>query len=1131
MTRRASRRVYLRPAFAIALGLVCAVTPLAQAQTGAARVALPSPWLAGYAQAIAGQELEYHSPLPDAQRSLLVRSDDSAPRIEWETAVVPADFQEDVATFVLLAGIDASDDTREFVLSIDGRPALRFETPLVAESGTLTWIGEDEVRAEFRVVLVDRYSDAMGYLLLHVPHGLLRPGEPLLLSVAGESAESRTWFMVFKSGITPGIRVRGNPAIVRTPNGLKQTVRVDALYLGERSLLRMEAPGVVSEALLDFGLTRLELEVPAVESPVAVPLAFELDGERYETDLYIEPVPALDLYLIHHTHLDIGYTHVQDEVERLQWAHLEEALELGKASESLPEEAGFVWHPEGVWAIESYLATRPAAKREALLEGIRHGWIHVDGFYANILTGLATGEALFRTLQPARTITEEAGVPLRSAMFSDIPGMSWGVVPTLAQAGVRYLSLGPNRWHRIGSFLDTWADRPFWWESPSGQERVLTWVHGGGYSIFHTGLGYEHLEKRLDEELILAYADTLAARGWLHGIAGVRYNIGSDNGPPDSTLSATVAAWNERHVTPRLVVASVTELFEELEIRVGDDLPVVRGDLTGYWEDGAASSARETAMARRAAESLVQTEALAAMTGVRLPTDAVDAAWREVLLFLEHTWGSWNSVSEPEAEFTISQWERKKEFAESAVIQSDQLRRRSLGVASDGEEAGAPRTAIDVLNSTQWERSEVVVLPAEESADIGGFRDSDGAGVASQRLADGSLAFQPAEIPPWSTLRYQGSGVSDSPANSRSPAGAPGAETATTLDNGLVRVVLDPRSGGIASLQRLADGRELVPPGEIMDEYLYVPGRDPSAAESGGSARVWITDSGPLVWTAVATRQAPGTESGLETRVRLFAGSDRVEITHRFDKTLTYDPEAVLLRLPVAIDVGETVVSGPFGAWRAESDQAPGANHNYATVERWADLHDEAGGLQFVSVDIPGIQLGSIGTDATIAGWRESTDPAPVLYSYVMNNYWETNYRAGQGGPHELRYTLRPHGGFDEAEAERFALQVAQPLIVRAIAPAAPLPGPPLQVSAARAIVTLLRAHGAGPGLLLRLYNPSDEADEVQIAGPDGSPAASVVRTDPWGGPLEAAVDVGPVGAGAAIVLAPREVASFRIEP
>jgi hypothetical protein len=1143
MTGGNPKRARILPAVAVAAALVCTVTPNAGAQTGAARIALPSPWLPGYGEAIAGEELEYHSPLPDAQRSLVVRSEDSARGIEWNTARVPAGFAEDVATFVMLAGIDAAEHRREFVLSIDGRPVLRFETPLEAETGTLEWTGEEGVRAEFRVTLVDRYADAMGFLLLHVPRRLLRPGEPLRLSVAGESAGSRTWFMVFTAEITPSIDVRGNPAVVRTPNGLKQTVRVDALYFGQRSVLRMEAPGVVSEALLGFGFTRLELEVSAVESPVSVPLAFELDGQPYQTDLRIEPVPALDLYLIHHTHLDIGYTHVQDEVERLQWAHLEEALQLGEAAETMPEEARFVWHPEGAWAIESYLATRPAARREALLEGIRRGWIHVDGLYANVLTGLATGEVLFRTVQAARDITEEAGVLLRSAMFSDIPGMSWGVVPTLAQAGVRYLSVGPNRWHRIGSFLDTWADRPFWWESPSGQERVLTWVHGGGYSMFHTGLGYEHLEKRLDQEIILAYADTLAARGWPYGIAGVRYNIGSDNGPPDSTLSATVAAWNERHVTPRLVLASVAELFEELESRAGDALPVVRGDLTGYWEDGAASSARETAMMRRSAESLVQTETLAAMTGISIPPAAVDAAWREVLLFLEHTWGSWNSISEPEAEFTISQWARKRQFAEDAVRQAEWLRRRALGEAA-GSGARDPRTApptmppaIEILNTTQWERSGVVVLSARDAAGITELRDPNGTAVRSQRMADGSLAIQAGEIQSWSGRRYE---VGLDPGDELGPedgrpgaAGDLGAESAMpkhSLDNGVVRIALDPERGGISSLKLHASGRELVPPGEVLDEFLYVPGRDPAAVQGAGPARVRITDTGPLVWTAVVSRQAPGTESGLETTVRLFADREAIEITHRFNKTRTYEPEAVLLRFPVALADAGAVVSGAWGAWRAETDQPPGANRNYATVERWADLHDDTGGLQVVSVDVPGIQLGSIGTDPIAAGWRKAIDPAPVLYSYVMNNYWETNYRAAQDGPHELRYTLRPHAGFDEAVAERFALYVAHPLVVHSTDGASPVPELPFELAADRSIATLVRALGEGQ-FLLRMYNPSDEGDEIRFAGVDGSAVTSLVRTDPWGDPLAAEDGLEAARAAARMVLAPREVATFRVRP
>ena len=1120
----------IREAFcraSLALGLVCLVSPFASAQTGAARVALPSPWLAGYKATARGLEFEYHSPLPEARNSLLVRSEDSSLGVEWETARVPADFRGDAATFVMLAGIDATDDRREFILAIDGRPRVRFESPATAELGTLNWVGEGGVRAEFRVTLVDRYADSMGYLLLHVPRELLTPGEPLRLSVTGESAGSRTWFMVFTHGVTPGISVRGNPAVVRTPNGPKQTVRVDALYLGDRSLLHMEGPGVAAEALLDFGLTRLELEVPAADSPTAVPLSFELDGQRYETELRIEPVQALDLYLIHHTHLDIGYTHVQDEVERLQWAHLEEAIELGRASEDAPEGARFVWHPEGSWAVESYLATRVASKRESLLEAIRRGWVHIDGLYANLLTGLATGEGLVRTLQPSREITGEAGVPLESAMFSDIPGMTWGVVPTLAQAGIRYLSIGPNRGHRIGSFLDTWADRPFWWESPSGQERLLTWVHGGGYSIFHTGLGYEHLEKRLDEELVLAYADTLAARGWPHGIAGLRYNIGSDNGPPDSTLSAAVAAWNERHVTPRLVIASVPELFGELEERAGVDLPVYRGDLTGYWEDGAGSSARETAMARRAAESLVQTEALAALTGARLPEAELEAAWRDVLLFLEHTWGSWNSISEPEAEFTLSQWERKRAFAEDAADQARRLRQRALGAGTEegARPPGAPE--LEILNSSPWDREEIFVLPPDRAASIGSLRTGTGSDVATQRLADGSLAIASGVVPGWGSRRLGVRTRSDAEAPRPAAVESAGAE----LDNGTVRLGFDPGSGDLVSLMVHEDGRELVPAGESFGDWLYVPGRDPVTSRNAGGGTLRITDDGPLVWTAVVTRAAPGTEAGLETRFRLFAGSDRIEILHRFEKTSVLEPEAVLLRFPLAAERSEIVVGGAWGPWRAETDQLPGANRNYVTMERWADLHDETGGIQLVSVDVPGIQLGSVGTDATVAGWRESVDSAPVLYSYVMNNYWETNYRAAQDGPHDLVYMLRPHGGFDDAAAERFAIQVAHPLLVREVETEAPAASLPFQSVAERSVVTLLRALPEAT-YLVRVYNPSDQPEVVRFVGSGGGAVASTLRTDPWGDPRPPNESPSSApGTEGRLELAPREVATLLVSP
>ena len=275
----------------------------------------------------------------------------------------------------------------------------------------------------------------------------------------------------------------------------------------------------------------------------------------------------------------------------------------------------------------------------------------------------------------------------------------------------------------------------------------------------------------------------------------VRYSIGGDNGPPDPGLSDFVKKWNEKYAYPKLVVSTASEMCLEFEGRYGDRIPRARGDFTPYWEDGAGSSARETSMNRDAAERLVQAEALWAMLNpAKYPAEDFYKAWREVILYDEHTWGAHCSISQPESDFTKAQWKIKQAFALEADAQSHKL----LNTALAGHRSKSKKvSAIDVFNTCSWPRTDLVVLAKERNLAGEMVKDRDGKLVLSQRLSTGELAFVAENVPPFSAERYT---------LGTSSAGTPVVREKvqvqeTKLSNALLTVNIDNKTGAIASLK------------------------------------------------------------------------------------------------------------------------------------------------------------------------------------------------------------------------------------------------------------------------------------------------------------------------------------------
>lgn len=1039
-------------------------------------------FLKGFQKAMAGENFVYHSPLSKHTESLLVRSLDRNRHIVWETEPIPENVEDKTVSFIMMAAIDVTDSPRSYDLFIDDELWFTFHSPVDTMSMDWHIQGKDGSELLFHGTMIDRYGDLMGFLELKMPCSHLTKGNSVRIKVAGESADRRTWFMVFKNALEPSITILNEPTILRTQNEPSQNIRLDVLHLnGKVEAFFQALNGEQIKTNLHRGMNTFRLAVPATSIEKDISIVVNIHGEKPLEQLFrLKPVTPKEIHLLHHSHVDIGYTHVQEEVEEMQWDHLELAIELAKKSEDYPEEARFRWNTEVMWAVESYFNKHTEEKQNDLIQAIQNGSVEPNALFANELTGLCRPEELFHLFDSARKIGNLTGRKIESAMITDIPGYSWGMVPAMAQNGIKYFAIGTNTGHRIGSIISQWGDRPFFWISPSGQEKILCWIAEKGYSLFHTGLGYTNLTNRLNETDVLDYVAELEARNYPYDLVSLHYCIGSDNGPPDPDLSNMVKDWNDKYISPKMVISTVSRLFRQFEDEYGEALPVYSGDFTGYWEDGAASSARETAMVRQAAEQLVQAEVLWSMINPsKYPVDRFETAWKSVLLFNEHTWGSWNSISDPHNDFTQQQWRTKQSFAQDAVRLSTELLIEA--VDNGNADTGEP-SAIDVFNTNSWPRTDIVYLPLEGDLESRVIVDSDGEAVISQILTDGRLAFNAEDIPPLGMKRFLLKEKGMSPANSNMNA------QLGILTNGLLKVDVD-SAGTIINLMDLETGINYADHRNDagLNQYIYVYGRKPDSLQYSGNITHTVKEHGPLMISLLIEADAPGCNR-FTTEIILYDGRKRVDIINTIDKIPVYHPEAVYFGFPFNIENGIVRINTAWGNYEPGHGQLPGSCMNYFTAQRWIDISNKDYGMTMALIDAPLLEIGEITTDAVVVGWKDRVAPSQSIYSYVMNNYWETNYLAAQEGKTVLRYSLLPHGQYNSGISEKFGMERSQPLIAVPTDKTLPQHGSLLTVEPGNIIVTSIKPGMDGKTLMLRLFNAGAKPERVRIKWRDKQP-------------------------------------------
>lgn len=775
--------------------------------------------------------------------------------------------------------------------------------------------------------------------------------------------------------------------------------------------------------------------------------------------------PIKTLYVINHSHTDIGFTDFQEVCFRQHQEFIEHALDLIEATADYPEGARYRWVCETTGPLERYLQNASPAQIERFRHWHQRGAIDVAGMQYNLTPSLGI-EQIHRSLYPVRRLREQHGLSVRSAMQDDVNGISWIFADLLPAIGIDFLTLAVNP---IRGGVPKPRPGAFWWEGPAGS-RILVW--NGYHYLFGrsvAGLGsWKWADRFLPPLISKLENDPNYPFDFLSCEATHPTRV--DNGPPDPRFPEFVRQWNESGRIPRLIISTVTEFGNFLRAEYGNALPTWRGDWTDWWADGVASSAYETGLNRHTHELLLASEFMEAwlrsVGSGRWDAGRMRNIYDQTTLFDEHTWGAFSSIAAPDALFTKSQWNRKACFAYSAAMEThDVLARAAHGLGNrwsslgpEGEfnlgdltpEEAYPASGFSellVINTLPWSRSVIV-----EEPELRG-------GTAPAGMLE---MFFPPDVPwggnrpPTPMRRVEGQvpgwGYAFIPLSAE-PQGEDLKTEPNLIENAYYRVRINPTTGALAEWVDKESGHNFA--GKYRDwglgQMIYERVDAPNARDVLFQADFSMEDFGvwgtnvpfsymtansvkvhpPRIEHGCASIQVEILAPGVRQATVTFALNTRqkvLSVDWVLDKEHQTDAEAVFIAFPFNLDRPQFRVDLNGVPCTPNQDQLPGTVRDWYPIQRWVDVSDGSRGVTWVPLDAPLVHLGGITTGL----WAAELQPeGPNLMSWALNNHWMVNFKASQGGKIPLRYRLTTHQGpGDDVAAARFAAEAVTPALV-----------------------------------------------------------------------------------------------------
>ena len=756
------------------------------------------------------------------------------------------------------------------------------------------------------------------------------------------------------------------------------------------------------------------------------------------------------IYVVHHTHVDIGYTDIQTKLYEDHKKFIDSALDYCRQTDRYPQESKFRWTCEVSWTVKNYLEKCRPGKVKEFIKRVKEGRIEITGIYLN-LTELYSCEELIRSVYFAKELEKKYGVKICSAMNSDVPGLSWAMPQILGSAGIKYLSMSANdyRSFQVG------VPSPFFWVSPDGS-RVLTWysdslepnsLYGKGY-----GLGfnrsYEDVSKKLPE-----YLKRLEDEKYPYDACCVRF--GADNTEPQAIFPRIAREWNEKHKSPKIIVSTNKEFFEYMERKYKDKIPSYKLAWPDWWADGNGSAAYEAGLSRTTDRDLGNIEELGSILSLLskdYPLEKIKRIWDNLSFFDEHTWGARTAISYPFSLQPKAQWAIKSGFMYSAAEESGRLLNELRNRLSNRIRISEGKKIV-VFNPLPYEAGNIASfeVPPEALKEMGDFQIKDGKSFVPYQVRQlqekrgwglGAVrnfkaSFFANDIPPLGYRTFEI--VSGRPA----PCEDNFSFTGNGIENNFYKITLNPVTGGIKSILDKELKKELVDQKSKygLNQYIYEEivspgGRDALYDSKGGcsgekrrdarfrrtspvSCRIRKGRTGPVTGSLIVETKARGC-SKIVQEIILYKDLKRITMINTISKEENIEPNAVYYAFPFNFKKPEIKFEIAGAVVRPEIDQLRNSAKDYYSIQNWVSAARGGCSVVWVSKEAPLVQFSGINTGKWITEKLNVNNGS--IFSWIMNNYHHTNFKISQSGEESFHYSITScKGKVMSSAADRFA--------------------------------------------------------------------------------------------------------------